>query len=159
MLLNNIRLFAIIGAACATMLVACGDDEETDGTTATTTATGTGSGSGTGTGTGGGGDEECVALCTQVFNCGLEMDAGMPLCPAFNNGLDLNTYLNGADGSGGCVETCSGPLGGPLQAQVVDGDCPATVENLSGLSMDFAAACVGDAGEGAADGAGAGSGS
>ncbi|MBM4357766.1 MAG: hypothetical protein FJ096_06620, partial [Deltaproteobacteria bacterium] len=59
-------------------------------------------------GQGGGSNSVCTKVCTTIFECGLIVDNGKPLCPGFSSGeTKLEVFLSGDENVPGCVATCA----------------------------------------------------
>ncbi|MEM9692691.1 MAG: hypothetical protein AAGA56_09110 [Myxococcota bacterium] len=81
--------------------------------------------------------ETCDELCNRIFDCGLQPDGGVQLCPAFDNGVDRESY------NAGCTSDCSGPLGSALRGAADREGCADVINDLSLISTDFASTCSG----------------
>lgn len=81
--------------------------------------------------TGGGG---CTQICTELFNCGLDMMR----CPGFTP-TALQLFLNGTMNDGCMAECMANP--GALDALVDPTNCAQTVTSVRAVSTSFACAC------------------
>ncbi|HZO13102.1 MAG TPA: hypothetical protein VFB62_07580 [Polyangiaceae bacterium] len=123
----------------AVFSAACSDDETTSPSTSSTTRTTTTTTTTTGPGSGGGGGSgiDCTMVCDDLWGCTQEGNN----CPGLEPGDEMNFKMN-------CMDTCNGPTGAALAGLVDPMDCMGTVETISGLNMEFAAACQGAGGAG-----------
>ena len=130
-----------MGLVAAVAVGACDDD---DAGPETTTSSGSGGTGGVGTagggfgGVGGAGGEQlllCTALCTEIFECGLEVHDGSQLCPGLASG-DLDLWLWGDDG---CMGACL--AAGPVASLPGLSDCASDIDTLKGAWGGFACVC------------------
>lgn len=137
--------FALLAAGMASA-VAC-SSKNNNGTTSSTAATTSSKAATSGSASGAGGAcmsdamGNCQLACTELYNCGLAMDA-MTMkqnCPGFKGGdAEKNTWLNGT-GNNGCIQSCMGQMA--LTSVVDKCDCTNTVKTIEGLNMTFKSVC------------------
>lgn len=155
----KIKLLGIVAILSGLTVVACGDDSGDGGsggstTTSTTTGTGTTTATGMGTTTGmmttsstGGGmcalpdttaPADCMAACSDLYDCGALTCNGMKLCDFDGSAAEKDTWMNGSM-MNGCLATCAENMA--LVAIIDPGNCSQTVSTLKTLNATFAGTC------------------
>ena len=80
---------------------------------------------------------DCTTVCDDLWGCTQRGD----LCPGLEPGDEAQFKQD-------CLDMCNGPTGPALAGLIDPTDCPETIDIISSVSADFAAACEGTDGGG-----------